>query len=164
MVSKCLLSDGGWRSAAVLVAGLLCVTLVPAAPAAAVHGAVPGDFNGDGYRDAVLPAPGADVAGQQAAGAVVVLYGSASGLSATRRKTITQNTAGVPRSAEPFDGKPELFVGAAGENNSTGAGWVFPGGSSGPTVKGSRVFTAASVNLTQRSGTLLGGNGLLWVI
>lgn len=103
MMRKSVLSRGSWRSAAVLLAGLLGATLVPAAPAAAVHGAVPGDFNGDGYRDAVLPAPGANVAGQEAAGAVVVLYGSASGLSATRRKTITQNTAGVPSSAEPFD-------------------------------------------------------------
>lgn len=57
-----------------------------------MHGAVPGDFNGDGDRDAVLPAPGANVSGKEAAGAVVVLYGSASGLSATSRKTITQNT------------------------------------------------------------------------
>jgi len=103
ILRKDLRSGGGWRSAAVLLAGLLGATLVPAAPAAAVHGAVPGDFNGDGYSDAVLPAPGANVAGQEAAGAVVVLYGSASGLSATRRKTITQNVAGVPSSAEPFD-------------------------------------------------------------
>ncbi|MFJ3305953.1 hypothetical protein ACIPSA_23045 [Streptomyces sp. NPDC086549] len=56
------------------------------------------------------------------------------------------------------------FIGAAGENNSTGAVWVLPGGTSGPTARGSRVFTAASVNLTQNNGTLLGGNGLLWVI
>ncbi|MFI9251134.1 integrin alpha [Streptomyces sp. NPDC053069] len=50
--------------------------LPSATPAAAVHGAVPGDFNGDGYRDAVLPAPEANVAGKAGAGAVVVLYGS----------------------------------------------------------------------------------------
>lgn len=57
MMRQFALSRGSWRSAAVLLAGLLGATLVPAAPAAAVHGAVPGDFNGDGYRDAVLPAP-----------------------------------------------------------------------------------------------------------
>ncbi|MFF4800079.1 integrin alpha [Streptomyces sp. NPDC001351] len=67
-----------------------------------MHGAVPGDFNGDGYRDAVLPAPGANVSGKTAAGAVVVLYGSASGLSATHRKTITQNTPGVPGTSEAY--------------------------------------------------------------
>ncbi|WP_225321075.1 FG-GAP-like repeat-containing protein [Streptomyces luteolifulvus] len=94
---------GGWRTAAVLLSGVMGVSLVSAVPADAVHGAVPGDFNGDGFRDAVLPAPGADVAGKEGAGAVVVLYGSASGVSATRRKTITQNTAGVPGTAEAYD-------------------------------------------------------------
>ncbi|MFF5306067.1 VCBS repeat-containing protein [Streptomyces sp. NPDC013161] len=96
-------SRGRWRAAAVVAAALVGGTLLPAAPAFAVHGAVPGDFNGDGYRDAVLPAPGATVAGKEEAGAVVVLYGSASGLSATRRKTITQNTPGVPSSSEAWD-------------------------------------------------------------
>lgn len=78
--------------------------LLTATPAAAVHGAVPGDFNGDGYRDAVLPAPGANVVGKRGAGAVVVLYGSKSGLSTSRRTVLTQNTAGVPGTAEPYDG------------------------------------------------------------
>ncbi|MFG2946780.1 hypothetical protein [Streptomyces adustus] len=78
-------------------------TLLSAGPSWAVHGATPGDFDGDGYRDAVLPAPGADVAGRAGAGAMVVLYGSKSGLSAARRTTITQNTAGVPSSAEEGD-------------------------------------------------------------
>ncbi|MFF5185709.1 FG-GAP repeat protein [Streptomyces sp. NPDC000345] len=78
--------------------------LLSAAPAVAVHGAVPGDFNGDGYRDAVLPAPGANVAGKAGAGAVAVLYGSKSGLSTSRRAIITQNTAGIPDTAEPHDG------------------------------------------------------------
>lgn len=102
-----LVSRGGWRgggrAAVVLLAGLLGAAALPAAPAAAVHGAVPGDFNGDGCRDAVLPAPGADVAGKQGAGAVVVLYGSRKALSATRRAVITQNSAGVPDTAETGD-------------------------------------------------------------
>ncbi|CAM5720338.1 hypothetical protein SCANM63S_05843 [Streptomyces canarius] len=95
---------GGWRSGALLVAAVVGAPLLSATPAVAVHGAVPGDFNGDGYRDAVLPAPGANVAGKTGAGAVVVLYGSASGLSTSRRVTITQNSAGVPGAAEADDG------------------------------------------------------------
>lgn len=95
---------GGWRSGALLVAAVMSAPLLSAAPAAAVHGAVPGDFNGDGYRDAVLPAPGANIAGKAGAGAVVVLYGSKTGLSTSRRATITQNTAGVPGTAESNDG------------------------------------------------------------
>ena len=87
-----------------MLTGVVGAALLPAAPASAVHAAVPRDFNGDGYRDAVLPAPGADVSGKEAAGAVVVLYGSASGLSTTRRKIITQNTSGVPGTSEAYDG------------------------------------------------------------
>ncbi|MEV5841013.1 VCBS repeat-containing protein [Streptomyces sp. NPDC051985] len=92
-----------WGAAAFVAASLVGGVLLPAVPAAAVHGGVPGDFNGDGYRDAVLPAPGANVSGNEAAGAVVVLYGSASGLSTSRRRTITQNTAGVPGVSEAYD-------------------------------------------------------------
>jgi len=97
-------SRGRWRAVATVAAVLAGGSLLPAAPAFAVHGAVPGDFNGDGYRDAVLPAPGANVSGKEGAGAVVVLYGSKSGISAAHRKTITQNTAGVPGTAEAGDG------------------------------------------------------------
>lgn len=93
-----------WSAAALVAASVTVGALLPVTPAAAVHGGVPGDFNGDGYKDAVLPAPGADVSGKQGAGAVVVLYGSKSGLSAGNRKTITQNTAGVPGTAERGDG------------------------------------------------------------
>ena len=98
------MSRGRWRAVATVVVALAVGSLLPAAPAFAVHGAVPGDFNGDGYRDAVLPAPGANVAGKEGAGAVVILYGSKSGISAAHRKTITQNTAGVPGTAEAGDG------------------------------------------------------------
>ncbi|MFG3093090.1 VCBS repeat-containing protein [Streptomyces antibioticus] len=95
---------GGWRTGALVVAAAMGAALLSAAPAVAVHGAVPGDFNGDGYRDAVLSASGANVAGKAGAGAVVVLYGSKSGLSASRRAIVTQNTAGIPGTAEPYDG------------------------------------------------------------
>ncbi|MFI6437248.1 VCBS repeat-containing protein [Streptomyces sp. NPDC050759] len=122
-------------SAAVLVAASVTVgALLPATPAAAVHGGVPGDFNGDGYKDAVLQAPGANVSGKEAAGAVVVLYGSKSGLSAGNRKTITQNSSGVPGTAEAYDrfgaatatadlnrdGYADLLVGSPYEDTSKG--------------------------------------------
>ncbi|MFD8818577.1 VCBS repeat-containing protein, partial [Streptomyces sp. NPDC059627] len=123
-----------WGAAAFVAASLVGGVLLPAVPAGAVHGAVPGDFNGDGYRDAVLPAPGANVSGKEGAGAVVVLYGSASGLSTSRRKTITQNTAGVPGAVEAGDafgaatatadlnrdGYADLVVGTPYEDTSKG--------------------------------------------
>ncbi|MEV4788172.1 hypothetical protein AB0K53_22435 [Streptomyces tuirus] len=55
---------------------------------------MPGDANGDGCRDAVLPAPGENVAGKTEAGAVGVLHGAKSGLSTSRRAVIPPHTAG----------------------------------------------------------------------
>ncbi|MCX5255813.1 FG-GAP-like repeat-containing protein [Streptomyces canus] len=124
-----------WSAAALVAARMTVGALLPATPAAAVHGGVPGDFNGDGYKDAVLPAPGADVSGKEGAGAVVVLYGSKSGLSAGNRKTITQNTSGVPGTAEKWDafgattstadlnrdGYADLVVGTPDEDTPYGA-------------------------------------------
>ncbi|MFF8532060.1 FG-GAP repeat protein [Streptomyces sp. NPDC015532] len=245
---------GGWRSGALLVAAVMSAPLLSAAPAAAVHGAMPGDFNGDGYRDAVLPAPGAndepDHAGADGAlgGRVLLWYGSAHGIARdTKPVQLTQNTPGVPGTSEKEDnfggalavadlnrdgladivvgspledtgkrdagqvtvipgrrtgalgpdsyaftqntagipgadeaedafgttvavgdinkdGKPELFIGAAEENNATGAVWVLAGGTDGPTAKGSSIITAPSVGFPQKDSTLLGGNGLLGVI
>ncbi|CAM5454106.1 FG-GAP-like repeat-containing protein [Streptomyces griseorubiginosus] len=124
-----------WSAAALVAVSVTLGALLPVTPAAAVHGGVPGDFNGDGYKDAVLPAPGADVSGKEAAGAVVVLYGSSSGLAASRRRTITQNTAGVPGTAEAYDrfgaatatadlnrdGYADLVVGSPYEDTPKGA-------------------------------------------
>ncbi|MFF4052942.1 hypothetical protein ACFYZ5_40570 [Streptomyces chartreusis] len=60
-----------------------------------------------------------------------------------------------------MDGRPELFVSATEENNSTGVLRILPGSSRGATAADSRMITAPSVGLTQQDSTLLGGNGLL---
>lgn len=57
------------------------------------------DFDGDGRDDIAAGAPGATIAGQTRAGAVVVRYSKA-GLPAQR---ITQDTARVPGAVEAFD-------------------------------------------------------------
>ncbi|WP_338781798.1 FG-GAP-like repeat-containing protein [Streptomyces sp. DG1A-41] len=132
--------------AATLTTGLLTTT-----PAAAAPSGLAGDFNGDGYRDVAAGAPCTDVGSASCAGAVVVLYGSSSGVSATRKAIITQNSPGIPGTAESADlfgsalaaadldrdGYSDLVVGSAGESigdrDGIGSGTVLWGSTSGLT-------------------------------
>ncbi len=70
--------------------------------AAAAPMAVPFDFDGDGYADLAVGAPGEDVGSIRDAGIVQVLYGSASGLTA-RDQIWQQNKKGIKGKAERED-------------------------------------------------------------
>jgi hypothetical protein len=90
-------------TAAALTGGLLTFTAATATAADSTH--VPqADFNGDGIGDIAFSADGAEVNGNFAAGQLVVLYGSATGVSSAKRSVISQNTAGSPGTAEYEDG------------------------------------------------------------
>lgn len=88
--------------AATLTTGFL--TTLPTTPASAAPSGRSGDFNGDGYRDVAIAAPAAKAGGKAWAGQVAVVYGTASGLNPDKRTVISQNTAGIPDSAEADDG------------------------------------------------------------
>ncbi|MFI1964647.1 FG-GAP-like repeat-containing protein [Streptomyces pathocidini] len=92
---------GATATAAALACGLLVA--LPGGAGAAPSG-LPDDFNGDGYRDLVAAAEGAAVSGASKAGAVAVNYGSSSGISGSRHKTVSQSSSGVPGAAEASDG------------------------------------------------------------
>ncbi|MET9731948.1 VCBS repeat-containing protein [Streptomyces sp. NPDC006458] len=90
-------------TAAALTGGLLAFTSAPATAADSAH--VPqADFNGDGFGDVGFSVWGATVSGKVRAGQFAVLYGSASGVSATKRSLISQNSTGTPDAAETDDG------------------------------------------------------------
>jgi hypothetical protein len=62
-----------------------------------------GDFNHDGFADLAAAAPLEDVGTVQQAGAVSVVPGAAGGLTATGGRLFTQNSPGLPGTAETFD-------------------------------------------------------------
>jgi hypothetical protein len=106
-------------------------------PASAQTSEATPDYNGDGYADLAIGAPEEDFGSAGAAGAVNVIYGSGSGLSATFKpdQFWSQSTGGVNDNAEQGDrfgasvadgdfngdGYDDLAVGIPGEDvGSTG--------------------------------------------
>ena len=62
-----------------------------------------GDFNDDGFDDAVFSAPKEDIAGEGNAGGVHMLFGSASGLTAVESLFLYRDAAGVAAKGEADD-------------------------------------------------------------
>ncbi|MEV0317330.1 FG-GAP repeat protein [Streptomyces sp. NPDC050658] len=152
-------------AASLTTTGLL---VLPTTTATAAPARYADDFNGDGYRDLVVAAPSATVSGHEAAGSVVVLYGSSSAPSAAKRKLISQATTGVPGTPETgdrfgesissadldLDGYADLVIGAPGEdvdgvaNRGTatviwGSASGLTGGANLPTTHGSNATGCA---------------------
>lgn len=119
------------------------------------------DFNGDGVGDVAFSAAGAYVNGRATAGQLVTLYGTATGVSSAKRSTLSQDSAGVPGTAEAGDafsaetayadfngdGYDDLAVSSPGEKvgSDTNGGTlaVLWGSASGLTGKGVTVADPA---------------------
>lgn len=118
-----------------------------------------GDTNGDGYTDIAVGVANEDLGAKKDAGSVVILRGAASGLTGTGSKAFSQDTDGVPGTAESYDyfghsvlltdaskdGRAELISGARGENDGAGSAWTLRGSASGITTTGAKSFGSTTV-------------------
>ncbi len=113
-----------------------------------------GDFDGDGYGDLAIGAPGESLVGNAAAGQVTVLYGSPFGLDARDADLLSQGVGEITSTPEPgdlfgealvagdfdADGRDDLVIGAPGETiaGETAAGTVHVVYGTGEGLDGSR--------------------------
>ncbi|WP_405389045.1 FG-GAP and VCBS repeat-containing protein [Streptomyces sp. NBC_01102] len=138
-----------------------------------------GDVTGDGYADVAVGVPGKTVSGATQAGAVVLLNGTATGLTGTGAQAFDQSTPHVPGVAKADDwfgsavrisdvdgnGVADVAIAAKGEDvfdGSTrdGGDWVLRGSTTGLTASGAASFNEESFGFTYPNaefGSVLGG-------
>jgi hypothetical protein len=119
------------------------------------YGLASGDFNHDGFADLAIGVPGERIGTIGPAGAVITLFGSAAGLSATGAQLLTQaggatetnDGFGIALTTADFnhDGFADLAAGVSGEDvgsvPNAGAVSVLYGSPAGLTRTGGRLFT-----------------------
>lgn len=171
-------ADDGYTDSHALRAGtILCTPPPPPIGRAgwSASPAVKGDFNGDGFGDLAIGAPGEN----NGAGAVHILRGSPTGVGTAGSQFWSQNSAGIFDVAEDGDdfgrslavgnfngdGFADLAIGAPGENGEAGAVHVLYGSAAGLTATGNQLWTQASTGVTDNpepgdhfGATLAAGN------
>jgi FG-GAP repeat len=136
-----------------------------------------GDFNGDGFDDLAIGAGGAYVSGFFGAGAVVILRGSAFGLTPLGMQVFSQDTKGIKDQVEGLlgagaaslerfgtslgsgdfngDGRDDLLIGGSSESipfggsdrSFAGSFNVLYGSAKGLAAKGNKFFHQGSPNI-----------------
>jgi hypothetical protein len=136
-----------------------------------------GDFNGDGIADLAIGAPRENVGTVSRAGAVHVLYGTSTGLSASGSQLWHQDVAGIEETAEPEetfgrglgvgdfngDGFVDLAIGVPGESFGTqglGVVHVLYGTSTGLSASGSQLWHKDVAGIEGTAGEDLFGRSL----
>ena len=129
-----------------------------------------GDFNGDGFDDLAVGAPGEAPGSVANAGSVTILRGSAGGLTGTGSQVITQDSAGIEDIAEASDGfgaalaaadlgkttHADLAIGVPSEDSGTianaGAVSVLYGSATGLSLTADQLFFQASAGEVTEAG------------
>jgi hypothetical protein len=131
-----------------------------------------GDINGDGYGELAIGVVFKDIGQAEDTGLVVLMNGSAHGVSRTGARTISQNTTGVPGAAESMDyfgsdvllsdvskdGRADLTVTAGFEDEGVGTVTALRGSTSGVTTTGAKSFGPGTFGLPRSYGAF--GTGL----
>lgn len=136
-----------------------------------------GDIDGDGYADVSAGIPQKDVGGEDGAGGLVTMRGTAHGLTGESAQLLTQDTEGVPGTAQGADqfgsatkivdvdgdGRADLLAGGELAPDGTphgarGSVWVFPSTPCGVTPKGSFVIGPSTLGAPKQFNSELGAD------